>query len=56
MFSYYCVNDGSLMNQSRNIDIQSFKDEETGKITNTVSLGTWKCPKCGGKKVKREKK
>lgn len=56
MFSYYCANDGYPMRQTRNTDIQSSKDEETGDITNTMSLGTWRCPKCGGKKVKREKK
>lgn len=56
MFNYRCSEDGALMNQSRNQDLQSVKDEETGKVTHTKSLGTWKCSKCGGKKVKREKK
>ena len=54
MFKYVCPVDGAQMRQNRNFDIQSAEDEKEKKI-HTKSLGTWKCPKCGEKKVKREK-
>ncbi len=42
------------MKHSRNNDMQMVKDEESGKVRKTQSLGTWKCF-CGNKKVRRVK-
>lgn len=53
-FKYVCAEDGANMSHNRNKELQSFENDDK-KVILTKSLGTWTCPKCGGKKVKRVK-
>ncbi len=56
MFKYLCKECGGNMQHKHNSEVQMRKDEDSGRVFNMRSLGTWGCPKCGGKKVKRVKK